>query len=299
MTGRCPDTTIRVAVLDQKQIDFYHNEGYLGVPDVLSADEVEELRRTTDEFVANSREVSEHDDVYDLEPGHTADEPRVRRIKMPHLQHPSYDRAMRHPKIVQIADQLIGPGIRSRGTKLNMKSAGFGSPVEWHQDWAFYPHTNDDVLAVGIAIDELNEENGGLLVVPGSHTGPIHDHHENGYFVGAVTDTEIDPADSVRIDVPAGGITIHHVRTLHGSAPNRSGSPRRLMLIEICANDAWPLVDYKGLDDMETHLLSGSVTITPRLKDVPVRMPHPSYEGMSSIYDLQTKLEDRVLARQG
>ena len=286
-------------MLDQKQIDFYHNVGYLGVPDVLSADEVEELRRTTDEFVANSREVSEHDDVYDLEPGHTADEPRVRRIKMPHLQHPSYDRAMRHPKIVQIADQLIGPGIRSRGTKLNMKSAGFGSPVEWHQDWAFYPHTNDDVLAVGIAIDELNEENGGLLVVPGSHTGPIHDHHENGYFVGAVTDTEIDPADSVRIDVPAGGITIHHVRTLHGSAPNRSGSPRRLMLIEICANDAWPLVDYKGLDDMETHLLSGSVTITPRLKDVPVRMPHPSYEGMSSIYDLQTKLEDRVLARQG
>ena len=286
-------------MLDQKQIDFYHYAGYLGVPDVLSADEVEELRRTTDEFVANSREVSEHDDVYDLEPGHTADEPRVRRIKMPHLQHPSYDRAMRHPKIVQIADQLIGPGIRSRGTKLNMKSAGFGSPVEWHQDWAFYPHTNDDVLAVGIAIDELNEENGGLLVVPGSHTGPIHDHHENGYFVGAVTDTEIDPADSVRIDVPAGGITIHHVRTLHGSAPNRSGSPRRLMLIEICANDAWPLVDYKGLDDMETHLLSGSVTITPRLKDVPVRMPHPSYEGMSSIYDLQTKLEDRVLARQG
>ena len=286
-------------MLDQKQIDFYHNKGYLGVPDVLSADEVEEVRRTTDEFVANSREVSEHDDVYDLEPGHTADEPRVRRIKMPHLQHPSYDRAMRHSKIVQIADQLIGPGIRSRGTKLNMKSAGFGSPVEWHQDWAFYPHTNDDVLAVGIAIDELNEENGGLLVVPGSHTGPIHDHHENGYFVGAVTDTEIDIADSVLIDVPAGGITIHHVRTLHGSAPNRSGSPRRLMLIEICANDAWPLVDYKGLDDMETHLLSGSVTITPRLKDVPVRMPHPSYEGMSSIYDLQTKLEDRVLARQG
>ena len=286
-------------MLDQKQIDFYHDVGYLGVPDVLSADEVEELRRTTDECVANSREVSEHDDVYDLEPGHTADEPRVRRIKMPHLQHPAYDRAMRHPKIVQIVDQLIGPGIRSRGTKLNMKAAGFGSPVEWHQDWAFYPHTNDDILAVGIAIDELNEENGGLLVVPGSHTGPTHDHHENGYFVGAVTDTEIDPADTVRIDVPAGGITIHHVRTLHGSAPNRSGSPRRLMLIEICANDAWPLVDYKGLDDMETHLLSGSVTITPRLKDVPVRMPHPSYEGMSSIYDLQTKLEDRVLARQG
>ena len=44
--------------------------------------------------------------------------------------------------------QLIGPGVRYNGHKLNMKSGEYGSPVEWHQDWAFYPHTNDDLLAV-------------------------------------------------------------------------------------------------------------------------------------------------------
>ena len=286
-------------MLDQRQIDFYHTRGYLGVPDVLTADEVTELRRTTDELVAGSRDVSEHTDVYDLESGHTADEPRVRRIKMPHLQHATYDRALRHPKMLDIVAQLIGPGVRCRGTKLNMKSAGFGSPVEWHQDWAFYPHTNDSILAVGVAIDDLNEENGGLLVVPGSHTGPTHSHHENGYFVGALTDTEIDPADTVRLDVPAGGITIHHVRTLHGSAPNRSQSPRRLLLLELCAADAWPLIGPNSLEELEIGMLRGSVPLTPRLEDVPVRIPMPAYEGMSSIYDLQTKLEDRVLARQG
>ena len=48
-----------------------------------------------------------------------------------------------------------------------MKSGGFGSPVEWHQDWAFYPHTNDDLLAQAF-IDDMSEENGCLLVVPGS-----------------------------------------------------------------------------------------------------------------------------------
>ena len=43
--------------------------------------------------------------------------------------------------------------------KINMKSAGFGSPVEWHQDWAFYPHTNQNVLAVGILLDDMNSDN--------------------------------------------------------------------------------------------------------------------------------------------
>ena len=48
-----------------------------------------------------------------------------------------------------------------------MKSGEFGSPVEWHQDWAFYPHTNDDLLAVGVCIDDMNETNGCLLSSPG------------------------------------------------------------------------------------------------------------------------------------
>jgi len=221
------------------------------------------------------------------------------RIKVPHVQHATNDRTLRHPKIVDIVDQPIGTGVRYRGSKLNMKSVGYGSPVEWHQDWAFYPRTNDDILAVGVAIDDLKEENGGMLAVSGSYTGPIHSRHENGYFVGAVTDTAIDPSKVVRLEVPAGGITLHHVRLLHGSAPNRSQSPRRLFLLELCALDAWPLVDFNGLPEMDSCILRGSPTVTPRLTEGPVRMPLPSYDGMRSIYELQTKLEDRVLARGG
>jgi len=55
------------------------------------------------------------------------------------------------PELLDIVAQLIGPGIYYNGDKLNMKIAGVGSPVEWHQDWAFYPCTNDDLLAVGVA----------------------------------------------------------------------------------------------------------------------------------------------------
>ena len=93
--------------------------------------------------------------------------------------------------------QLIGTeSIRFNGTKLNMKSGGFGSPVEWHQDWAFYPHSNDDLLAVGVAIDEMSRENGCLMVVPGSHKGRIYDHHQDGHFAGAVTESDFDDSSA-------------------------------------------------------------------------------------------------------
>jgi phytanoyl-CoA hydroxylase len=143
--------------------------------------------------------------------------------------------------IIDIVECLIGPNIRWQGSKLNMKSAGVGSPVGWHQDWALYPHTNDDLVAVGVPIDDMTTENGCLLVSPGSHSGPVLDHHDNGVFVGVVAPELNNRAACVPLEANAGSITLHHVRLLHGSAPNTSGNQRRLFLIEYNAADAWPL----------------------------------------------------------
>ena len=137
-----------------------------------------------------------------------------------------------------------GPAIRQYGGKLNMKSAGYGSPVEWHQDWAFYPHTNDDVLATGIYLDDCDIDNGPLMVLPGTHHGPTCDHHADGRFCGAMNpaDCDLDFAKAVPLMGPAGSMTIHHVRLVHGSALNRSNRQRRLLLHEYTAADAWPLL---------------------------------------------------------
>lgn len=145
-------------MLTPQQIQFYRDSGYLGVEQVFSASEVEELRRVTDEFVEKSRTVTANDAVFDLEPSHTAEVPRLRRLKDPIKQHPVYRRAILHPKVLAIVSQLIGPNLTSNGNKLNLKLADVGSPVEWHQDWAFYPHTNDDLLAVGVAMDDSTLE---------------------------------------------------------------------------------------------------------------------------------------------
>src|SRR5437660_1928812 len=67
-------------------------------------------------------------------------------LKGPHAIHPVYMRASRHSKVVELLTDLWG-SLRFDTGKLNMKSAGYGAPIEWHQDWAFYPHTNEDLAA--------------------------------------------------------------------------------------------------------------------------------------------------------
>lgn len=285
-------------MLSAEQIAFYHENGYLTVENVLSAEELAALRRVTDKFVERSRRVSEHDDIFDLEPNHNPQRPRLRRIKNPNQHHEAYDQTLRHDGILDIVGQLIGPGLRFNSTKLNMKEPAHGSAVEWHQDWAFYPHTNDDILAVGVAIDDMTEENGCMLMVPGSHKRELHSHHENGVFVGAVSEPDFQPQEMAKCLVKAGGITIHHARTLHASTPNHSARPRRLLLFEYCALDSWPLLGVASFADYCASIIRGEPSVRPRVEAVPVIIPLPKPENAGSIFEIQEALRHKEMAQQ-
>lgn len=280
-----------MSMLSKEQSEFYHENGYLGVEGVFTADEVAELSRVTDEFVEKSREFTEHTELYDLEPDHTPEVPKLRRLKSPVGAHPVYEKALKNDRVLDIVSELVGTeGVRYNGHKLNIKGADFGSQVEWHQDWAFYPHTNDDLLAVGICIDEMTEENGALMIIPGSHKGPVLDHHQDGHFVGAVTDPTFDDATAAKVELPAGGISIHHVRALHGSLPNRSSKPRRLLLFQYASDDSWPLLGSTW-DSYCDGFLRGAPSNRPRVTEVPVQLALPTSLKGGSIYETQTVLK--------
>lgn len=286
-------------MLTAAQIEEYNRVGAIVVPDVLSAAEVAELRRVTEGFVARSAAVAQHDAIYDLEDSHTPAQPRVRRIKAPHLHDPAYAALMRHPGIIACLQSLWGPGIRFDTAKLNMKSAGFGAAVEWHQDWAFYPHTNDDLAAVGVMMDDMELSNGPLMIIPGSHRGPVYDHHDQGFFCGAMDPARdrLDYAGALPLTGRAGAITIHHVRAVHGSAPNTSNRERRLFLMQFRAADAWPLLGFPdGLAAYDALMVAGTPSIEPRLADVPVRLPLPPAARQGSIYENQKGLKNRYFA---
>ena len=278
-------------MISEQDVQAYKRDGVIVIPDVLGAATLAEVRKVIAELVAESAKTLEHTDVYDLEPGHTAENPKVRRIKAPQKVHPIFDEIVRSAPVLDILKKLIGPALRLHGSKLNMKSAHYGSPVEWHQDWAFYPHTNDDILAIGVLLDDTDLSNGPMLVSPGTHTGEVWNHHgEDGCFAGLI-DPDIVKNEIERA-VPcmgrAGSMSFHHVRALHGSALNTSDRSRNLLLYEVAASDAWPLMGVKDFDEFNSRLLTGDPVIAPRLTGVPVRMPLPPAKRQGSIYETQS-----------
>ena len=286
----------RRPMLTQAQLAQYREDGYVLVEDVLGDETLADLCRVTDEIVAGAQGIEGHTNILDLEASHTPEAPRVRRIKQPHLADPFYRELAAHGGIMAALEPLIGENIRLRaGGKINMKSADYGSPVEWHQDWAFYPHTNQDVLAVGILLDDMDADNGPLLVLPGSHQGPVYDHHSHGAFCGAIDVARegLDVSGARELYGTAGSITIHHARLVHGSAMNKSDRQRRVLFFEYAAADAWPLAGIEHLNDLEDfngRMVHGEPTIRPRLEDVPVKMPLPRAPYQGSIYENQRTL---------
>jgi ectoine hydroxylase-related dioxygenase (phytanoyl-CoA dioxygenase family) len=288
-------------MIPESMVEAYRRDGVVVVPEVLGTDTLQRVRGVIAELVAGAANVTEHTDVYDLEPGHTPETPRVRRIKTPHKAHPIFDEIVRSQPVIEILTQLIGPGLRLHGSKLNMKSAQYGSPVEWHQDWAFYPHTNDDILAIGVLLDDCDLENGPMLVSPGTHTGnEMWNHHgEDGCFAGLIDPDLVQ--DEIKRAVPcmgkAGSMSFHHVRALHGSAMNTSNRPRNLLLYEVAASDAWPLAGVKDFEEFDSRLLAGPSVIEPRITDVPIRMPLPPPKRQGSIYETQSASKKTYFTR--
>ena len=286
-------------VLSDDQIAFYRENGHLVLENRVPMTIIEDIRAEIVRFHDEARELTASNARLDLEDSHRPEAPRIRRIKLPHTISDVARDLMYSDHVLAPVRDLIGPDLRLHTTKLNMKSAGFGAAVEWHQDFAFYPHTNDDVLAIAVIIDDMADENGPLMVFPGSHKGAIHDHHADGVFVGAMdlAANGYDIRDAVALTGPAGSISIHHGRIVHGSALNRSDRDRRLLFFEMMAADAFPVMgsmtSFPSLEEYDSRMLCGTATITPRLAEIPVRIPLPQPEDRGSIYEIQKGLQNR------
>jgi len=257
--------------------------------------DVQALRRVTDAFVERSRQLSRGDGVFDLDPRHTAEAPVLRRIKNPADHDPLYRWVAFESPIPDIVAELIGPALRFNHSKLNLKSSRIGAPVEFHQDAAFYPHSNDDVLAVGLLLDDATAENGALSVLPGSHRGPIHTHFDGeDRFVGCMRREDIERLD-VRaarlLAMPAGGITIHHYRLVHWSAPNASATERRLLINAYSAADAVQLVPDATGSPLFGALVRGKAPRAVRRTGGELPLPPDFGRGYTSIYELQSHAE--------
>ncbi len=260
--------------LTDEQVASYHQDGYVAVRHLFDGAQVDALRRVTERFVERSRSVSKSDGVLDLDPRHTAAAPVLRRIKNPADHDPLY-------RWVAL----------DSASKLNLKGSFVGAPVEVHQDAAFYPHSNDDVLAVGLLLDDATEGNGALAVLPGSHLGPIHDHYDaQGRFMGCIRPEEVERLDRSRaplLTLAAGSIHIHHYRLVHWSAPNTSRVERRLLINAYVAADSVSLTADTTGSPLYGRLVRGAQPRVARRTAGEMPLPPDFREGYTSIYELQ------------
>lgn len=269
-------------MLTPDQIAFFETNGYLVVEDAVTEAQLAALRADFAGWVEESRrETGPYGAMidgrprFDVEPGHTVERPALRRVSSPQDVSAAHHDVMTASGMVEAVADLIGPNVKLHHAKINSKLPRTPTKVEWHQDFPFTPHSNDDLITALLMVDEVTEANGPLEVVPGSHRGPIEPLWHDGRFTGAVSPevTARCIADAVLCTGKAGSVCLMHTRLLHGSAPNASDAARTLFIVVYAAEDAVPLCDNPVPSPTEGLLVAGVVTGTVRTTPYAMRLP--------------------------
>jgi hypothetical protein len=264
-------------ILSDASRERYFETGYLDVDGLVTDDWLEPLRDLTGEFVDRSRRIEGRDARFDLEPNHTADLPRLRRLNSPVELHELYWRFASEGPFADVAEDLLGPRFKFHHSKLNFKWSGGGEAVKWHQDIQFWPHTNYDVLTLGVYLEAVDGDMAPMGVVPRSHQGPLYElYDENDNWTGFIRDQDLPAVDleaASYIVGQAGTVTVHNCRSIHGSAPNRSDRVRPLLLSTYSAADAFPITTLTLGASHSEEIIRGQPARWARFDSRPCPMP--------------------------
>ena len=216
----------------QEQLDFFWNNGYLVIPSVFNQEEINTLAEATSAPAIKSEQ-----------------DKRGATEKLVHVLEITarcklYETLVMDRRLIAPVATLIGEDIELQHSKLTTKPTVRGrGEAPWHQDFPFFPHTNTDLVAVCVAIDEINQNNGCLKMIAGSHRQGVLDHSEDGYFsskchVNTIPNWE---ENVMSVELKPGDISIHHCLTVHGSQENNSSNTRRMLVFQYRAADAYQL----------------------------------------------------------
>jgi hypothetical protein len=282
---------IKPTVLSDSQRSSYFEKGYLLVDSIVPKGWIDRLLEVTEQMVEKSRSMTESDAVFDLESNHTAEDPRLRRLSSPADQHPLYWEFASESIIHDIVADLVGPDVKFHHSKLNFKWARGGEEVKWHQDITFWPHTNYSPLTVGTYLHDVDDDQGPLGVVPGSHEGELfNQYNDQNQWVGCLSETDVAKLDLDRVEYltgPAGSITIHNCRAIHGSGVNQSTIGRPLLLNVYSSADAFPYTHDPLMSSHHGDIVRGQPARYAHHDPRPCLIPPDWSEGYTSIYALQ------------
>ena len=147
------------------------------------------------------------------------------------LLFPWCDEMVRHPAILDYVEDLIGPDILCWNVHLFAKDADGRSFVSWHQDSTYWGLEPADVVTAWVALSEASLTSGCMQVIPGSHLTDQLPHvdtfaRDNLLSRGQEIAVEVDESQAATLALRPGEMSLHHIKLVHGSRPNRSNDRR-------------------------------------------------------------------------
>jgi len=280
-----------VRAMTEVQRARYFDDGFTLLPSFVEPEWIAALNDAVGKLVERSRSITASDAVFDLEPDHTPENPRLRRVSSPCDQDDIFWRFLTESRLADALADVVGTNVKFYQAKLNFKWAKGGAEVSWHQDQPFFPHTNHAVLTCGIYLNDCGQEQGPLMCIPGSHKGEIYDHYdEAGVWRGELRESAAAQVPSERAEElsgPVGSVTMHNYRTLHASRKNESDLGRPLLLYVISAADAMPYTAQPLKSRYEQAIIRGEPARVAHHEPGSYRLPPDWSGGYTSIFSAQ------------
>ena len=200
-------------VLSQSEVEAYRDRGFHFPVDALSASEVADFRGQLEDYEARSG-------------GPIKGEMRHRS----HVLFTWINQMVRHPKILDAIEDLLGPNILCWNTSFFIKEARDPGFVSWHQDATYWGLSSSDVATAWIAMSPANKVSGCMKFIAGTHREQVK--HADTFDAnnlltrGQEIAVEVDESKTVHAELKPGQASLHHVLLFHGSEPNLSDDRR-------------------------------------------------------------------------
>ncbi|MCG3197896.1 MAG: Ectoine dioxygenase [bacterium] len=224
-------------MLSREQIEFYHDQGYLRIPQVFSSEEMDRMEEDLEFIIRNWAE---------RHMGWTGpwrrvlmDEETERKSQLVSIHDlyfysEAWLRAVTHARLSEAMADLLGPNVELHHSTLHAKPPETGHPFPMHQDNAFYEHTDGRYVDVLVHLDDTCHENGEIRFLAGSHKAGYLPHitmTPDGPCTPHLPTDRYSLEDTVPVPAQRGDVVCFNIFTVHGSYVNRTEKIRRLVRV--------------------------------------------------------------------
>ena len=222
--------------LTPDQVDRFWTDGFLSIGKLLTDEEIDLYRTEYDREFERARAGLGRfrniaiDDADDLEAKNRADTQMLQIMQMCE-RNLHFRELLYEPRILDMMEDLLGPNLQLFHDQALFKPAHHGGPVPWHQDNAYWKCSPPNLISCWLTLDDVNIHNGAMQFIPGTHFQAVEHDRTADTNALLVLGERVDDARAVVVDLPAGGVTLHHCQTLHHTGPNVTERQRRAFAI--------------------------------------------------------------------